>query len=380
MKKLISTYNQAMNWAKNHKLLKYFTVPGLIAEAWYNTKVYGILAAPIVLLKRRNVHSRLPFGEISVALSIALFGVIPPFLWRDWFVFALFWAISMMFILKTADVCAAANYSIYMYIFILAAFFLPTSTTAGTLVLYLLAIIGISFLIMHVIDEPQDIFKVLAGVYAAVVARSILVAIDTILAANLHSGANFSEFLIMLFPFALAFAFLKRCKRWRWWLLLGLLPSIYGVVAVLLDIGNILQQQNFLIPQFDGDVWNYALEMQGIYARAGTVGTQPFVEIYQMFMNAQYSDNLGVGLLLYLGLAAILLFLWYVIRLVRRAIFGIFKKSGDARIVLIAGIVALLGVVIVAPLSVDWLSIRTLFLYWIVIGILGGIVRNRVTG
>jgi len=377
MKKIRLLYDKVFQWAKGNFILKYFVVQGLFTEAWYKTPIYRGLAAPVIFLKRRNVRSSLPFSEVSIAATIAFFGVIPPLWWRDWFVFAAFWTLSVLFILKTPNARDAVNCSIYLYVFILAAFLLPFDT--AVMLLYLLAAGGIAFLIMHVIDEPPDIWKILAGTYIAVAARSVFVAVDTMFAGTLQSGVNFSEFLIMLFPFALAFVFIKRNKRRKIWLLAGLLPSLYAVVAVLFDIGDILQAQNFLIPQFEGEFLDYAMKFQGIYARAGTVGTAPFMEIYTQVYTALDTGNFGVRLLIYMGAFGVLLFLWYVIRLIRRAIVGIFRKRGDARGVLIAGICALLGVVIVAPFSINWLNVRTLFVYWIVIGIVGGVVRNRVS-
>jgi len=377
MKKIISLYKRVMNWLENHRILKYFVVPGLFTKRWYKTWIYKLLAAPVGMIKRRNILSHLPFGEFSVAVMLALLGTIPPPLWRDWFVFVVFWTLAVMFILKTANVRAAADCSIYLYIFIAAAFFLPTSVPAALMLLYLFAIAGISFIIMHVIDSPRDIYKILFGTYIAVVARSLYVAADTFLSANLQSGVDFGEFLVMLFPFALAFTFLKANSKRRGWLIVGLLPSVYGVLAAIFDIGDILQRQIREIPM-DGDFMTYAMMAQDIYARAGTVGTQPFIDIYSAFMGAIGSQNLWARLLLYLGMLGILLFLWYVIRLVRRAVVRVFKKKGDARIALIAGIFALLGVVIMIPFEMSHLSVRTLFMYWVIIGIVGGVVKNKL--
>ena len=111
---------------------------------------------------------------------------------------------------------------------------------------------------------------------------------------------------------------------------------------------------------------------------AGTVGTGPFLDIYSAFMSAHNSRNLFLRLFLYVGMFGFLLFLWYVIRLVRKAIMRIFRKKGDARIVLIAGVLALLGAMLIIPFELSHLDARTLFIYWVVIGIVGGIVRNNV--
>ena len=367
-----------MSRVRNHKILKYFVNRELITELWYKTPVYKALAAPVVLIKRRQIYSRLPFTSAGIAIMLALFGIVPPQLWRDWFVFALFWLLSVMFILKTPNIRAAANHSIYLYIFVLTALFLRIETSAAFMLLSLLAVIGISFLIMHVITEPPDVFKILCGIYIAVFARAVYVSIDTVFRVDLQSGQYFSEFLVMLFPFAAAFAFLKRNKRRRPLLVTGLLPAVYGVIAVIFDIGDIVQQQISAIP-LDGDFLDYAMMAQGIYARAGTVGTQPFLDIFAAYISARESQHLGVQIFFYIGTAALLLFLWHVIRFVRKSIVGIFRKKGDVRLVLIAGISALLGAVIMIPFEASNINVRTLFIYWSVIGIVGSTIKNGIS-
>lgn|GEM_PF-6598288 len=367
-----------MTRARNHKILKYFVNRELIAELWYGTIIYKSLAAPVVLIKRRQIYSHLPFTSTGIGIMLALLGIIPPPLWQDWFVFALFWLLSVMFILKTPNIRAAANHSIFLYIFVLTALFLQIETSAAFMLLSLLAVIGISFLIMQVISEPPDIFKILAGIYIAVFVRAAYVSIDTIFYVDMSSGQYFSEFLVMLFPFAAAFAFLKRNKRLRPWLVAGLLPAIYGVIAVIFDVGDIVQQQISAIP-LDGDFLDYAMIAQGIYARAGTVGTQPFLDIFAAYIAARESQHIGVQIFFYIGTAALLLFLWHVIRFVRKAIVGIFRRKGDSRLVLIAGIFALLGAVIMIPFEASNINVRTLFIYWSIIGIVGGTVKNDVS-
>ena len=179
----------------------------------------------------------------------------------------------------------------------------------------------------------------------------------------------------MFFPLAFSFVLLKRNNHRRIWLLAGLSPSLYGVFAVLFDIGDILQKQSFYIP--DGDIYQYLIMAQGIYSHAGTVGTKPFMDIYLAYA-AGYGTRGGFSaILVYLGMLGVLLFLWYIIGLIRKAIIRIFKQNGDERLVLISGILSLFGVVVIAPFNISWFDIRTLFLYWIVIGFLGGIVKKR---
>jgi hypothetical protein len=366
-----------MSWARNNFLLKYVVDRSLITRLWYKTWLYRILAAPVVLIKRRHIYSRLPFSAAGIGIMLALFGIIPPVLWHDGFVFAFFFALSAIFILRTTEARAAANYSIYLYIFIAATLFLQPLTNVEAMLIYLLAIIGVSFLIMNVITEPKDVHKILWGIYIAVVARAIYVSADTIFAGIFYSGPKFSEFLIMLFPFALIFALLSRNKRWRWLLLAGLLPSLYGVVAVLFDIGNVLHSQISEIP-LDGTFMDAALFAREIYAGGGTVGAQPFLYVYSSFMETHNLSNFGIRLLLYIGMLGFLLFLWYIIRLIRKAIVRLFRSKGDARIVLIAGISALLGALIIIPFELGRLEMRTMFIYWIIIGIVGGIVKNKI--
>ena len=383
MKKIISHYNRIMTWAKNHRILKYFVDRNQLTQRWYKTRVYKFFAAPAIIIKRKHIYSRTPFAEAGTGIMLALFGLIPPLFWRDWFVFALFFPLSVIFILKTTNVRAAANYSIFLYIFVLTAILSPPTSEATFLFLLLLAIFGISFLIMNVTDEPEDISKILYGVYVAVLVRAIYVSFDTLFAGAMHAGDNFSEFLIMMFPFALAFVFLKCNKRWRWLLLVGLLPTLYGVFAVIFDIGNILHAQILDIPNIletytNGNLIDVAMTAQGIFARAGTVGTRPFLDIYNAAMEVHDSEFLTIRLALYVGMFGILLFLWHILRLIRKAIVGMFKQKGDARIVLIAGIMALLGTLVIIPFEFERIGVRTLFLYWIIIGIVGGIVKNDI--
>lgn len=368
-----------MNWAKNHVILKYFLNRELIAELWYKTRVYKVLAAPAIIIKRRNICSHKSVKALTLGIVLATFGLIPPPLWRDWFVFGLFFLLSMIFIFKTPSVRTAANYSIFLYIFVFAALVIPPESSAALLLLGLLAIFGISFLIMNVMDNTSNIYyQILCGIYVSVIIRAIYVSLDTIFAGNLQSEDGFPEFLIMLFPFAFAFAFLKRNKRLRWWLLIGFLPAVYGVAALLFDIGNVVQQQISEIPT-DGTLIDAAVTAQGIFSRGGTVGTRPFLDIYNAAIDTFNSQFLIVRLFFYIGMFGILLFLWHIIRLIRRAIVQIFRQKGDARLMLIAGIIALLGAVIIIPFEVEQISVRTLFIYWIVIGIVGGIVKNNQT-
>jgi len=374
MKKIILLYNKIMSWAKGHFILKYFINRELIAELWYKTWVYKILAAPAIVIKRRNIYSNAPIKAFTMGITLAMLGLIPPLFWRDWFVFGLFFLLSVIFIFIVPNVRVAANYSIFLYIFVLVALLLPPNSLPVLIFLSLIAMFGISFLIMNLINEFGDVYKILCGIYIAVVARAIYMPLDTILFGVLQSENDFSEFLIMLFPLALTFAFLKQNKGWRWYFVAGLLPSLYGVAAILFNIGNSLERQISEIPT-DGNLIDIAFYAQGIFARGGTIGTQPFLNIYNAAMASFNSQDLLVRLLIYVGMFAVLLFLWFVIRLIRRAVVQLFRQKGNIRIILLAGVIALLGVIIIVPFEIERLSMQTIFIYWIVIGIVGGIVK-----
>ena len=164
MKKIISHYNAVVNWAKTFPILKYFLDRKLLAERWYRMHLYKILSMPVMLIKQRNIFSRFPLTSVGITIMLAMFGLTPPTLWHDWYVFAMFWGLSVLFILKTDNARAAANHSIYLYVFIVTALLPQTQSGAGLTLLYFLAAAGVSKLIMRVISEPCNIYKILCGI------------------------------------------------------------------------------------------------------------------------------------------------------------------------------------------------------------------------
>jgi len=155
------------------------------------------------------------------------------------------------------------------------------------------------------------------------------------------------------------------------------------IINRAMTIGNLQDSSN----AYRIYIWEGVLNMLKDYWATGVgLGPEPFSRIYANYARpeaviAPHSHMLYLEIWIEMGVAAIISFLWYLIRVVKKSILHIkLSEDGYFRNILIASIAAIAGISFICVAEYVWFYPRTMLTFWITLGIAMATVKLASKG
>ena len=282
--------------------------------------------------------------------------------------------------------------------------------------LYLLLALAFSVFLLYCTDSRTHHKNIASGIYVSLVSAGAIALLQWrqghSITASFGSPANYSQFIILFFPYALAYTLMQASSLRKSLYAALLLPTTFimtrtlgGYVSfgVSLLIFLVLIEWRFLavaaleslfiIPTLSTDIiaflkTSWRIEQTGkpiedmvnisatVWNNAAGVGYAPFLSLFENAAEASVSSPaLAPAIVFQLAFVLAFAFLWYIIRFVRKGLFIILKTRSTAKLYLAAGFAALVGSGLDGALEGGFLYPKTLLSYWIIIGLTASMVR-----
>lgn len=145
-----------------------------------------------------------------------------------------------------------------------------------------------------------------------------------------------------------------------------------SIVNRALTIGSLQDSSN----AFRIYIWQGVLKMLKDYWTTGIgLGPTPFSKLYANYTmpeapTAPHAHMLFLEVWVEMGVVAIISFMWYLIRIVKKSILSAFYvKDRDYKNILIAGVAAIGGISFISLAEYVWFYPRIMFIFWVAMGI-----------
>ncbi len=199
------------------------------------------------------------------------------------------------------------------------------------------------------------------------------------LAALIFTGSRsgwvafaFSLFIVMFFKNWKLIPFILAAGVLAFPLMPFFAPSVYRRILTIFNPNDSSANYRTLI-------WNAYMPMFKDFWTTGVgLGSLPFMRILQRYelsalsnVTPPHTHNLFMEIWMEMGLAGIISFIWFTLRMFRISIYNIFSKSNTfLNNILIAGLASVGGIFVMGFAEYVWFYNRTMLIFWTVIGII----------